>query len=296
MSVSNVSMNAQGSRPQRKQPSNMPYVLTSMGVGAIGGGAYGYFKNNLVNKEGFYTDEFLSKTASGFVEQDKLAKEQMQKALKEFIDLKPVDEAINIKPSKVSHKQIKNYLFNNAEMLNIIPAEGETLKQAVERYMRDRPKEILNSHAMNENVRDFMTKGHLDKTVDDIYLNGISKQVTRKGNTFRAPLGNDTSLLMKAIEEDLHKSVYFTREQAASHLDPEWISKFIDNVFDKKTKKFKAVSEEAPKELMDFIKKCAKEVNSTSVKLKNAAFLGGISLLAMGAVSSIIAMVTNKKS
>lgn len=307
MSVSNVSMNAQGSRPQRKQPSNMPYVLTSMGVGAIGGGAYGYFKNNLVNKEGFYTDEFLSRVAQDFVKGDNEQSKQIKSMSDKFsqifnkdgIDLKltstqkkfldsldpgikdVISSMLNI--PEIDETTVRTFIKDNADLLSIKVESGKNLDDAVTKYITERPKKLLNSRIFPE-------------IKEDNFFKNLISEYNSASVDIRVPKKNSLHALRMAIFEDLQNAYEPVLEEIEKHKDIEWLSEHIDTFFDRKIKKFKQITEDMPKNIVDSLKKAAKEVNSTSVKLKNAAFLGGISLLAMGAVSSIIAMVTNKKS
>lgn len=293
MSVNNVSLNSVPQQ-QRKQ-SNAPFVLTSAGVGALGGGAYGYMQNNLVNKEGFYTDEFLSRTASEFTNQDKVLHQQLNNAADEFSVLKNIEKNSS-SSGKLTHKEIKNYLMKNAEVLGITPENGETLNSAVNRYMRERPQELLNSDIYKSSNDSFLLNGFHKEKANKMFYEFNTNEFTRNGKTYRAPAHNNTSILMDAVESDLTKSFSNVRNQLADHLNKDWITNLTDCVFDRQSKKFRAVSQDAPQELMDIIKKCAKEVNSTGAKLKNAAILGGIAAIALGATSYVMSVFTGKKS
>ena len=71
---------------------------------------------------------------------------------------------------------------------------------------------------------------------------------------------------------------------------------YIDNVYDRKAKKFKAVSEESPKEMHEYVKKVSDKFTSTGARLKNSAKYGGIAALAIAGGALLSAWFFGRKS
>ena len=74
-------------------------------------------------------------------------------------------------------------------------------------------------------------------------------------------------------------------------MDYELAKDYFNNVYDKTAKKYKSVSDESPKEQIEFIKKAAR-----NTKLKTGALYGIVTAAAAGVLTFIATSLTKKKS
>lgn len=294
---------------QQKKNNTLGMIAAGSGLGLVGGGAYGYTRNLLVNKDGFYTDQFVARVAKGFEKQDEEFKKALADTCNEFDDLffnnqqevkltaaqkKTLSTSFNEDTQKfilaelsipdLDETKITEFLKKHAEMLEINPSSGETIDVAVKRYIDEQPRCFLNRPIwQDENV--------------DTFLKSVISKVSGKGDkAVRVPKDNSFHAIRAVINIHLGLQQDNLRQIIGIHNDFDCVSQYMDDFFDRSAKKFKEVSESIPKDAMDAVKKAAKEVNSTSAKFKNAAMFGGLAALVAGTAASISSIFINKNS
>ena len=252
------------------------FATGSAGVGFVGVGGYTYLKNPLVTREGFYTDKFINSMAEQFAKEDMEEVKNIEKVFKDF------NSMFSEENPKASYKSMYKFLMENSEYVGIYPKEGETLKKAVGRYIKEQPVKYFNG---------MLEAGVLsDKDV----LNEVTKEISRNGKTIRIP--DKQVLLLSIIHNDLDASKTELEANIASHKNEDYIASYIDNVYDRKAKKFRAISEESPKEMHEYVKKVSDKLASTGAKLKNSAKYGGIAALAIAGGALLSACFWGRKS
>lgn len=303
MSVNNISNNpVQQQKTYSNKKENMLFALGSGAVGFATGGIYGYRTNPLVNK-GLYSDEFVSSVAESFVKDDQLRQQKLADALSDYVQLNPdadvklaqnadllnvydsadeavqktIKEQIDIKSPKLD--DFKEFLKKHADAIGIVPEEGQSLDDAINTYIKQRPKEVL------DNIKP-------QKMSDNLYLDMISK--VDPATKQRIPIGH--TALKLAIEEDLQKTGEIIVREITEHSDQDWITKLMDDVFDRKTGKFRNASEDLPQETINFVKKCADKLTPSGYKWKNAALYGALAGLGMGLAAFISSKLFGNKS
>lgn len=303
MSVDNISnMPVQQSKTYSNKKESALFALGSGAVGLAVGGVYGCRTNPLVNK-GLYSDEFVSSVAEGFVKDDIQRQQKLANALSDYVQLDPdadiklaqnadllsvydsadeavqktIKEQIDIKSPKVD--DFKEFLKKHADIIGIVPEEGQSLDDAINTYIKQRPKEVLDSLKPQ-------------KMSDNVYLDLISK--VDPATNQRIPI--DHTALKLAIEEDLQKTGQIIVGEVSEHSDQNWVAKFIDDVFDRKTGKFRKASEDVPQETINFVKKFADKLTPSGYKWKNAAMYGALAGLAMGLTAFISSKLFGSKS
>ena len=303
MSVNNISNNpVQQQKTYSNKKENMLFALGSGAVGFATGGIYGYRTNPLVNK-GLYSDEFVSSVAESFVKDDQLRQQKLADALSDYVQLNPdadvklaqnadllnvydsadeavqktIKEQIDIKSPKLD--DFKEFLKKHADAIGIVPEEGQSLDDAINTYIKQRPKEVL------DNIKP-------QKMSDNLYLDMISK--VDPATKQRIPIGH--TALKLAIEEDLQKTGEIIVREITEHSDQDWITKLMDDVFDRKTGKFRNASEDLPQETINFIKKCTDKLTPSGYKWKNAALYGALAGLGMGLAAFISSKLFGNKS
>ena len=303
MSVNNISNNpVQQQKTYSNKKENMLFALGSGAVGFATGGIYGYRTNPLVNK-GLYSDEFVSSVAESFVKDDQLRQQKLADALSDYVQLNPdadvklaqnadllnvydsadeavqktIKEQIDIKSPKLD--DFKEFLKKHADAIGIVPEEGQSLDDAINTYIKQRPKEVL------DNIKP-------QKMSDNLYLDMNSK--VDPATKQRIPIGH--TALKLAIEEDLQKTGEIIVREITEHSDQDWITKLMDDVFDRKTGKFRNASEDLPQETINFIKKCTDKLTPSGYKWKNAALYGALAGLGMGLAAFISSKLFGNKS
>lgn len=303
MSVNNISNNpVQQQKTYSNKKENMLFALGSGAVGFATGGIYGYRTNPLVNK-GLYSDEFVSSVAEGFVKDDQLRQQKLANALSDYVQLNPdtdiklaqnadllsvydsadeavqktIKEQIDIKSPKLD--DFKEFLKKHADAIGIVPEEGQSLDDAINTYIKQRPKEVL------DNIKP-------QKMSDNLYLDMISK--VDPATNQRIPI--EHTALKLAIEEDLQKTGEIIVREITEHSDQDWITKLMDDVFDRKTGKFRNASEDLPQETINFVKKCTDKLTPSGYKWKNAALYGALAGLGMGLAAFISSKLFGNKS
>lgn len=303
MSVDNISnMPVQQQKTYSNKKENTLFALGSGAVGFATGGIYGYRTNPLVNK-GLYSDEFVSSVAESFVKDDQLRQQKLADALSDYVQLNPdadvklaqnadllnvydsadeavqktIKEQIDIKSPKLD--DFKEFLKKHADAIGIVPEEGQSLDDAINTYIKQRPKEVL------DNIKP-------QKMSDNLYLDMISK--VDPATKQRIPIGH--TALKLAIEEDLQKTGEIIVREITEHSDQDWITKLMDDVFDRKTGKFRNASEDLPQETINFIKKCTDKLTPSGYKWKNAALYGALAGLGMGLAAFISSKLFGNKS
>lgn len=308
MPINGVQANNNVQQNRRKRNNALGTVAAGGALGLAGGGAYGYTRNLLVNKDGFYTDQFVARVAKDFEKGDKEAYAAIKAAGEEFDNLfysnqkevkltaaqkkqlaaldadvqKYIIEELSI--PDLDETKITEFIKKHAEKIGISPKEGQSLDDAVKIYMQERPKYFLNRPIME------------DENVDKLFKSVISK-ITGKGEkAVVVPRDNKYHALRAVIDQDLGLQQYSLMQTIEVHKDFDWVSKYMDNFFDRAGKKFKKAGDDIPKDMVDAFKKAAKEINTTSAKLKNAAIFGGLAALVAGAAASVSSMFINKNS
>ena len=303
MSVDNISNNpVQQQKTYSNKKENMLFALGSGAVGFATGGIYGYRTNPLVNK-GLYSDEFVSSVTEGFVKDDQLRQQKLANALSDYVQLNPdtdiklvqnadllsvydsadeavqktIKEQIDIKSPKLDN--FREFLKKHADAIGIVPEEGQSLDDAINTYIKQRPKEVL------DNIKP-------QKMSDNLYLDMISK--VDPATKQRIPIGH--TALKLAIEEDLQKTGEIIVREITEHSDQDWITKLMDDVFDRKTGKFRNASEDLPQETINFVKKCTDKLTPSGYKWKNAALYGALAGLGMGLAAFISSKLFGNKS
>lgn len=293
---------------QQKKNNTLGMIAAGSGLGLVGGGAYGYTRNLLVNKDGFYTDQFVARVAKGFEKQDEEFKKALADTCNEFDDLffnnqqevkltaaqkktlstfdpevqKKIMEELSI--PVLDETKVTEFIKKHADQLGINPSSGETIDIAVKKYIDEQPRRFLNRQIME------------DENIDTFFKNVISNIIDKDDIAVRIPKDDSFQALRAVINKDLSLNHYYLRQSIESHKDFDCVSQYMDNFFNRSAKKFKEVSESIPKDAMDAVKKAAKEVNSTSAKFKNAAIFGGLAALVAGTAASISSMFLNKNS
>ncbi len=303
MSVDNISnMPVQQQKTYSNKKENTLFALGSGAVGFATGGIYGYRTNPLVNK-GLYSDEFVSSVAESFVKDDQLRQQKLADALSDYVQLNPdadvklaqnadllnvydsadeavqktIKEQIDIKSPKLD--DFKEFLKKHADAIGIVPEEGQSLDDAINTYIKQRPKEVL------DNIKP-------QKMSDNLYLDMISK--VDPATKQRIPIGH--TALKLAIEEDLQKTGEIIVREITEHSDQDWITKLMDDAFDRKTGKFRNASEDLPQETINFIKKCTDKLTPSGYKWKNTALYGALAGLGMGLAAFISSKLFGNKS
>lgn len=308
MPINGVQANNNVQPKLQKKNNTLGMIAAGSGLGLVGGGAYGYTRNLLVNKDGFYTNQFVERVSKGFEKQDEEFKKALADTCNEFDDLffnnqqevkltaaqkktlstfdpevqKKIMEELSI--PVLDETKVTEFIKKHADQLGINPSSGETIDIAVKKYIDEQPRRFLNRQIMeDENV--------------DTFLKSVISKVSGKGDkAVRIPKDNSFQALRAVINQDLAMNQYYLRQSIESHNDFDCVSQYMDNFFNRSAKKFKEVSESIPKDLMDAVKKAAKEVNTTSAKFKNAAIFGGLAALVAGTAASISSMFLNKSS
>lgn len=262
MSVNNISNNpVQQQKTYSNKKENMLFALGSGAVGFATGGIYGYRTNPLVNK-GLYSDEFVSSVAEGFVKDDQLRQQKLANALSDYVQLNPDTD-------------IKEFLKKHADTIGIVPEEGQSLDNAINTYIEQRSEEVIDSFK-SQNMIDNLTS-KVDPATNQII-----------------PI--EHTALKLAIEEDLQKTGEIVVREITEHNDQDWITKLMDDVFDRKTGKFRNASEDLPQETINFVKKCADKLTPSGYKWKNAALYGALAGLGMGLAAFISSKLFGNKS
>ena len=274
--ISNPVVTQQKRASSNNRKDALIFATGSAGVGFVGVGGYTYLKNPLVTREGFYTDKFINSMAEQFAKEDMEEVKKIEKVFKDF------NSMFSEENPKASYKSMYKFLMENAEYVGIYPEEGETLKKAVGRYMKEEPVKYFNG-MLNAGV-----------LADEDTLKEVTKEITRNGKTIRIP--DKQVLLLSIIHNDLDIASKKLDLDIAEHKNEDFIARYIDNVYDRKAKKFKAVSEESPREMHEYVKKVSDKFASTGARLKNSAKYGGIAALAIAGGALLSAWFFGRKS
>lgn len=229
-------------------------VRSSIAAGFGIGGAAGYFKS--VIKKGEPTDTFIKEITYNLKEEDN----------KQILKTGELLDSLHNLPSGELSAQ---------EAAEIIHLNKDNADAALNLAMQNKAIEA------NEAVTEFITK-HADEI-------GIIPEESRSlDDAVRSFIGNKNAEEIKvSIQQELSGKIN-NRPQ----FDYQELAKdYFDEVFDKTKNKYKAVSEELPKEHIDFIKKAAR-----NAKIKTGAIYGLVTAAAAGLITYIATSLTKNKN
>lgn len=229
-------------------------VRSSIAAGLGVGGAAGYLKS--IIKKGEPTDSFIKEITYSLKEEDN----------KQILRTGEIIDSLHSLP---------NGELTEQEAADILRLSKDDAAEALNSAMQNK------ANKAKEAVSEFLTK-HADE------IGIIPEESQSLDDAVKSFIGsNNVEDIKKAVQVNLSEQLNNRPQFDYTDLAQD----YFEHVFDKTKNKYKAVSEELPKEHIDFIKKAAR-----NAKIKTGAIYGIVSAAAAGVLTFIITSMTKKKN